>query len=260
MTLAAGSRTSVITYHGVGACPTPDRLHNCLCLSTATFAAHMEFLARHRQVVPLEDVAEGRRPAGRPAVAITFDDGYRNVLTNAAPILARHRFPATVFVPTKWIGSVNSWDEGGDCFPLEIMGPDALREADQLGISVEAHGHQHIDLRTVDRATAADDLHQSVLALQAVIGRRPRYLAYPYGGQSSDVRALTEAAGFAAAFGFNELGAGTYGLERLSLDGSESRLRLRLKTAGGYLARRHSRLGELAGSAVRLARRRPTYA
>ena len=67
----------------------------------------MSFLRRHRHVVSLADMLEGRLPRGRPAVAITFDDGYRSVLTNAAPILSRLGLVATMFVPTKWIAHTN---------------------------------------------------------------------------------------------------------------------------------------------------------
>jgi len=219
----------------------------------------MDFLARHRQVVPLEALAGGQRPRGRPAVAICFDDGYRNVLANAVPVLARHGFASTVFVPTRWIGATNTWDEAKDCFPLDTMSGAELREAEQRGMSVESHGHQHLDLTTVDPAAVADDLRQSIRVLGAVLGHPPRYLAYPYGGQSVGIRQVAEGVGFEAAFGFNQRDAGRFGRERVSLDGSESRLRLRLKTSAGYLARRHSRWGELAGLVARRTARRATH-
>lgn len=244
-------RATVLAYHAVGECPHRERVHNCVCISTEAFAGHMRFLARARQVISLEDLVEGRFSARRPAVAITFDDGYRNVLTNAAPILARYGFTATMFVPTKWIGQKNFWDSHTDCFPLEIADGCDLRAAEKLGISVESHGHAHIDLEACDPDIVADDLSSSIGCLREALGRSPRYLAYPYGRQSRVTQACAAEAGFSHAFLFDGFEGGQFTQERVSVDGREGRLRFRLKTAGNYLARRNSRLGGLTARIVR---------
>ena len=76
-------------------------------LPTALFAARMEHIGRHYTVLTVEDLAErlrrGRVP--RKALALTFDDGYRDNLTHAAPILARYGLPATIFLTTGHIGT-----------------------------------------------------------------------------------------------------------------------------------------------------------
>ena len=76
-------------------------------LSTAVFAARMEHIAKHYVVFTVEDLVErlqqGRLP--RKALALTFDDGYQDNLTHAAPILARYGLPATIFLTTGYIGT-----------------------------------------------------------------------------------------------------------------------------------------------------------
>lgn len=76
-------------------------------LPTSVFAARMEHIARHYTVLTVETLVErlreGRVP--RKAVALTFDDGYRDNLTHAAPILARYGLPATVFLTTGCVGT-----------------------------------------------------------------------------------------------------------------------------------------------------------
>jgi peptidoglycan/xylan/chitin deacetylase (PgdA/CDA1 family) len=71
------------------------------------FERQMAHVARAYRVLPLEELVErlGRDDVPPKALAITFDDGYRDNLTHAAPILARHRLPATVFVATGFIGT-----------------------------------------------------------------------------------------------------------------------------------------------------------
>jgi peptidoglycan/xylan/chitin deacetylase (PgdA/CDA1 family) len=76
-------------------------------LATARFAARMAHIARHYVVLPLEELADRARRGVVPrnALAITFDDGYRSNLTHAAPILAGHGLPATIFLASSYIGT-----------------------------------------------------------------------------------------------------------------------------------------------------------
>jgi peptidoglycan/xylan/chitin deacetylase (PgdA/CDA1 family) len=80
-------------------------------LDAEEFEQHIAFLAREYEPMPLSTLLEGLRgnaPLPPRAVALTFDDGYRNNLLVAAPILRRYRVPATLFVATGLIGT-NQW-------------------------------------------------------------------------------------------------------------------------------------------------------
>jgi peptidoglycan/xylan/chitin deacetylase (PgdA/CDA1 family) len=258
----ARSRATILLYHGVGACPSGGRPHLCMNVSSDVFAAQIAFLVRRRRVVSLTELlAEPEGPAaGGPTVAISFDDGYRSVLTEALPVLRRHHLPATVFVPTRWIGDWNRWTGDHPCSPLPLMSESELRVVDSAGIRVESHGHAHLDLRTVSDEVVRQDLRTSVEILERVIGRRPQYLAYPFGTHSPRVEAIAAQTGFSAVLtAFHEGAGGTPGFahERVDLDGRESPLRLWLKTRGGYPALRRSRAGAMAATAVRRVVRRP---
>lgn len=80
------------------------------------FVRQLEMLARFANVVSLAEALD-RLEAGEPlpprAVALTFDDGYRDNLTLGVPALARYRLPATFFlVPDFLSGQVSAWWEG----------------------------------------------------------------------------------------------------------------------------------------------------
>ena len=242
---------TVLAYHAVGSCPAQGRPHRCVCISMEAFRSQLRFLSRFRRVVPLSEALQSQPRPGPPAVAITFDDAYENVLVNALPLLERYGFVASLFVPTRWIGARNSWDAHTSCYPLDIMDAAALREADGRGLTVESHGHGHIDLVDAHPSSVAEDLEASVASLTAVLGRPPRYLAYPYGRQTADTRRAAEAAGFEDAFLFDEIGLGRFARGRVSIDGYEGRARLRLKTSGEYLARRRSPVGSALATLVR---------
>ena len=94
---------TILSYHRVN----DERDPYFPSLPTAVFERQVAYLARAYRVLPLDEavdrLARGDAPAN--ALCITFDDGYRDNLTHAAPILARHRLPATVFLATGFIGT-----------------------------------------------------------------------------------------------------------------------------------------------------------
>jgi peptidoglycan/xylan/chitin deacetylase (PgdA/CDA1 family) len=252
------ARATVIVYHGLGRCPATDDPYR-MFTPVEKFAREMRFLARFCKVVPLDDVVAGRIPHGRPTVAITFDDGYASVLEHAVPVLHRYGFVATCFVPTYWIGRQNGWDTftPSDC-PLPILDADGLRALDAAGVAVESHGHRHAPLGEIPAEDAATDIATSREVLAGVLGRPPRFLAYPYGSQSAAARAAAEAAGFAAAFSIGQRDAGPFGRERVTIRPTDPMALFAFKTSGVYLATRNSRLGEGVMRVIRpavLARR-----
>jgi peptidoglycan/xylan/chitin deacetylase (PgdA/CDA1 family) len=242
-------RGTVIAYHAIGPCPEAIDREN-LFVPVDSFAAQMAYLARRRVVVPLESLVRGEVSAGRPAVAITFDDGFRSVLTTAAPILRRHGFPATVFVPTGWLGRRGPWYEAPGC-EVEVMDQPQLREAEQLGIEIASHGHDHLDLEQATRAEAEADIAASVQALTALLDRPPRYLAYPWGRSSKAAREAAAAAGFDAAFSIDLPYGGPYALARVGITRLDGPIVFALKTSGRYAALRRSPLVSRAYALVR---------
>jgi peptidoglycan/xylan/chitin deacetylase (PgdA/CDA1 family) len=65
------------------------------------FDAQLQFLKRNFDVIPASELADGiARRKMRRTVAITFDDGFKDNFTNAAPVLDWHALPATFYVAT----------------------------------------------------------------------------------------------------------------------------------------------------------------
>jgi peptidoglycan/xylan/chitin deacetylase (PgdA/CDA1 family) len=111
----------VLAFHGVTSGP-PGHFCNDegLHLHLPIFARLMEHVAARYRPVPLLRVVEwleGGGPAPERAVVVTFDDGFRNVLTDAAPLLQRLRIPATVFVAADFV------------FHGKMLWPDRLASA-----------------------------------------------------------------------------------------------------------------------------------
>jgi len=97
----AGPKFVILCYHriGIGGIPIYSELPQ------GCFEAQMHFLRKHYRVLSLQEVCKGLQdPSGaEPGVAVTFDDGYQGVFTEAFPILSKYRIPATVFLTAQAI-------------------------------------------------------------------------------------------------------------------------------------------------------------
>jgi peptidoglycan/xylan/chitin deacetylase (PgdA/CDA1 family) len=125
----------ILTYHAVT--PSEPPLGDWCFLSQKKFMAQMKTLHRlGARVLPLADAAsallEGKL-SGR-CVAITFDDGYRNNVTAALPILEQFGFPATVFLVTGLVG------EKKTLWPNRIIA--AVQETRRERIEFRGHRYQ----------------------------------------------------------------------------------------------------------------------
>ena len=97
-----GPRFAILCYHRIGTGGIPLFSD----LPPAVFEAQVRFLRRHYRIVSLSQLREEIETpvTQRQAVAITFDDGYRDLYFQALPILKKYKIPATVFLPVASIG------------------------------------------------------------------------------------------------------------------------------------------------------------
>lgn len=106
-------RVRILAYHGADDYDDPVLNFDGLQVSPTQFRRQLDLIARHYHVAPLRDVlqafAEGQAP-GPATVCLTFDDGYRNNRTVAAPVLREFGFAATFFVATGFLdGRSEPW-------------------------------------------------------------------------------------------------------------------------------------------------------
>ena len=173
---------AILTYHSIDSSGSP------VSLSEDTFRAHVRFLASGRvAVVPLADLPSV--PDEKEAVALTFDDGFRNFATAALPIVANAGLPVTMFVVSDAVGGTNAW--GGKEAPgiptLPLMTWREIVDARAKGVEIGAHTRRHPDLTTLQKAELEDELAGCVDRITAELAQRPRRFAYPYGAFNDTV-------------------------------------------------------------------------
>jgi peptidoglycan/xylan/chitin deacetylase (PgdA/CDA1 family) len=110
---------TILMYHRVVADKSHDPLDSGMCVTRHRFEAQLTYLARSADIVPLGEtvagLASGKISPRRRMLSITFDDGYRDNLTEALPILQRMGLPMTLFVATGGLESNTPfwWDRVG---------------------------------------------------------------------------------------------------------------------------------------------------
>lgn len=123
------------------------------------------------------------------AVALTFDDGFVNFATEAAPLLRQYGFPVTLFIVTGHVGGDNRWRGRGDPgIPvLPLLDWDALGKLREAGVSLGAHTRTHPRLPRCGVEEVRAELVVAADEMQRRIGERPQGLAYPYGEVNSPI-------------------------------------------------------------------------
>jgi peptidoglycan/xylan/chitin deacetylase (PgdA/CDA1 family) len=145
----------------------------------------------------------------------------------------------------------SSWD-------TSILTADQLCELERRGISVESHGHAHADLARMTAGEVRRDLESSVTLLTEILGRAPRFVAYPFGRSSAEVREVVAEIGLAAAFTvtpYHPEGPHEYG--RVAVWPTDSMALFALKSSGHYLNLRRSRTARAAYALTHRLFRRP---
>ena len=193
--VVAGGRTpyvAVLVWHDV--LPEKDVWFDT---TTATFASQLDAIARGGfHVVPLaalrEHLAKGTPLPSKPLV-LTFDDNGSGSYANAFPLLVRHRFPATLFVHTNFVGRTtskrhNTWDD--------------LRAMERSGlVDVQSQTANHPpDLTQLSDADVVHEFKLSAFSLERRLGHKIYAVVYPYDVYDARVERLAAQCGYALGF------------------------------------------------------------
>jgi peptidoglycan/xylan/chitin deacetylase (PgdA/CDA1 family) len=196
----------VLMYHKVNDLP-----GNPLSVPCAVFDEQMSVLGELcYTVVGLDAVLDHyAHGAALPekAVLITFDDGYRDNLANAAPILRKHGYPAVLFVPIGYLDDRRPLPHEERLAALGVVNEtldwSELAELEEQGVRIESHGISHRPLASLEVDEAAREIALAKLRLEERLGRPVRAFAYVKGSEAhykSVHLSLLRQAGYEVAF------------------------------------------------------------
>ena len=232
-------RLPVLLYHHIGGQkggPFPE-----LTIEPGPFAQQMQWLDENGYVpITTSDwlrwCESGTPLPGKP-ILLTFDDAYEDLVRYAFPVLQEHRFRATVFVPTAYVGQRNIWDQLNRRPSIGLMTAEMIREWAEKGIEFGAHSRTHPELDRIDAAACEDEIAGSRHDLEKMIGAPVVAFAYPYGNYNGEVRAAV-GRNFRLAFttedGINTLGTDLLTLHRTMVEPRQSMIDFASRTRFGF--------------------------
>ncbi len=195
---------AILTWHSVDPSGSP------ISISPDEFRRQVDWLAGgSARVVSVPELLD--LPEEASAVALTFDDGFANFATEAAPLLRERGLPVTLFVVTGQVGRDNRWGGRSDAgIPvLPLLDWDDLGRLRESGVTLGAHTRTHPRLTDVEGLALEDELAGAVAELKRRLGGEgPDGLAYPYGAVEAHVlRAAASSYRWACTTELRPLGA-----------------------------------------------------
>ena len=210
----------VLYYHSV---PASERL---------LFAEQLDMMLRWSG--PIACTENATVVPGRHCIAITFDDGFENFLTQALPELEKRKIPATVFM----IADGMNREFGSGTSAEKLLSLEQMQSLPEDLVTIGAHTLTHPMLTELGEAEARREIQESKTKLEAMLGRKVTQFSFPYGAFNQRLVALCREAGYERvyttlpAFAFEHRGEFLIG--RVRIDPTDWRLEVRLKVAGAY--------------------------
>jgi peptidoglycan/xylan/chitin deacetylase (PgdA/CDA1 family) len=172
---------TVLTFHRVN-----DKDQNPLTVHPSMFEELLDVLSCNYRIVPLAGLLEmiaAKKGVKSRTVAITFDDGYLDNFSIAAPILKRRSIPATFFVTSGYIGTERRfpWD-AKSLVPHPMMAWHHVRQLAADGFEIGAHSINHVNLGTCSDGVLKAEIVDCKRQIEDHLGKAITGFAYPFGG------------------------------------------------------------------------------
>ena len=199
----ARSRAAIFLYHRVN-----DYANDVLTVDTETFAAQLMAKSERYQLSSTADIVDriyAKKPIPPTTVAIHFDDCYRDILTNGAPIMQALGVPACAFINSGYIGATRTFPHDAEKYPFtfEMLSSSEVVAWTSLGFEVGAHTVNHIDLGRCTAEVAGPEIVDCGRELQKIIGKPVDFFSFPFGRTDNITpvtRQIVETAGYTALF------------------------------------------------------------
>jgi len=224
-------------YHRV-----TERNRDRLSVHPSEFERQIDYLlGRNYRILDLSDLSRSgiQKTGPRPAVILTFDDGYLDFYENVFPVLKARRLPAAVFIIVGLVeGNVPLHLARGYPDPAAPLTWEMLKEMSLDGVTVGSHSFTHRELPRLNREEAEKEIESSALLIADRLGRRPLWFAYPRGKFNSSLEDTVRKAGYSGAVtvrpGSNRYPLNLFSLRRTEICGEDDMVDFKMKLRGAF--------------------------
>lgn len=177
------------------------------------------------------DTLYRKTPIPGKVVCITFDDGFKDNLLYAKPILEAYGYKATIFLAVDFV------EKGGP-----YLGWDDIKDLSAGGVfEFGSHTCSHRKLSELTKQKLEYEITRSKEILESKLGRRVDLFAYPFGSYDSfdkDTMEIVKRAGYRAAFtnviGSVNMASDPFRLNRTRISWTDDIYEFRKEIIGSY--------------------------
>lgn len=199
-------------------------------VSPQKFQEQMAFLKNNGyHVLTLDQFTQALRTGktfSRKAVVLTFDDGHKNNVTAAYPVLEKYGLTAAFFVSPGTVGQdgVMTWQD--------------ILTLHKGGMTIGSHGMRQAYLPEVSEVEQTFEIFESKAVLEKMLKDKVKYYAYPVGGYTDQLKRLIRDVGYEAAFttnrGSDRFNKDLFEINRIKVSEKDSLLTFKAKVSGYY--------------------------
>ena len=203
----------IVVYHNI----LPEYNGDPMCVSIKTFKQQIQYLVENRNIISIDEFYQKfkNKTLNIDDVVITFDDGYKDNIKYALPILEKYNIPATFYICTGFIENtaldcreVAERVEQGNQFTsmrlyrrkqfIRKKKIQSMKNNDGLFMNIDdlkyinnsplftigAHTQNHTMLKKENIFIKLKEIYISKLKLQKWTKNKVNHFCYPYGSHS----------------------------------------------------------------------------
>lgn len=181
----------IVGYHSVFSEVNKDVLkvheYSKISISDSLFEKQIKFLVKHgHNFIHFSDLSDAKIEKIKKPTIIYFDDGFKDNILNALPILKKYNISATIFIAPKYVDSGSA----------EYMNWDDIRQLKKEGIEIGSHTYNHLALSDVEASVVERELESSKSRIEKEVGCVIEVFSYPKGRVSNIAVKAVEKAGY----------------------------------------------------------------